>query len=106
MHGSRSRVEILSLALSLLALAPIARAMAQQSVRRSWPPLELRVDAIDVKSVTSGTLHGGGGVNVPLGYYVRFEIDGSVGVTTRDSVEGTSGRIDALARFLFDPFNE
>src|SRR3954471_20410356 len=106
MHGPRSRVEILSLVLSLLALAPFARAAAQQAARRTPPPLELRADAIDVHSTTSGTFHGGAGVNVPLGYYVRLEIVGAGGVTRRDSTDGASGRVDALARFLLDPFNE
>lgn len=106
MHGPRSRVEILSLVFSLLALAPIARAASQQSTRRSLPPLELRADAIDVHSTTSGTLQGGAGVNVPLGYYVRLEIVGAGGVTKRDGGNGTSGRVDALTRFLLDPFNE
>jgi hypothetical protein len=106
MHGLRSRVEILSLVLPLLALAPLARAAAQQSARRSVPPLELRVDAINVRSETSGTFHAGAGMNVPLGYYARFEIDGAGGVTRRDDIDAASGRVDALARFLFDPFNE
>ena len=106
MHGPRSRVEFLSLLFSLLALAPLARAAAQQSARRSLPPLELRADAIDVHSTTSGTLQGGAGVNVPLGYYVRFEVVGAAGVTKRNGNDETSGRVDALARFLLDPFNE
>lgn len=106
MHGPRTRVEILSLVLSLLALAPVARTSAQQMLRRSLPPLELRVDAIDVRSSESGTLQAGAGTNIPMGYYARLEIDGAAGATKRDSVRRTSGRIDALARFLLDPFAE
>jgi hypothetical protein len=106
MHGSRSRVEILCAVCSLLALAPNARASAQQPSRSSFPNFELRVDAIDVRSRQHGTLQGGAGVNVPLGYYVRLEIDGAAGVTERDNVNYTSGRIDAIARFLLDPFGE
>jgi hypothetical protein len=57
-------------------------------------------------SYERGTLQVGAGVNLPLGYYVRFEIDGAGGVSRRDTVDHTSGRVDALARFLLDPFAE
>jgi hypothetical protein len=106
MHGSRSRVEFSCVVLSLLALTPIARASAQQSARSSLPPLELRIDAIDIRSARRGTLHAGAGVNLPLGYYVRLEVDGAAGITRRDSIDRGSGRVDAIARFLLDPFAE
>lgn len=103
MHGPRSRVEMVSL---LLALAPVC-ARAQQTVRDTVaPPIELRVDVIDPRSRTSGTLQGGVGVNLPLGYYVRLELVGAAGVTRRDSINASSGRFDALSRFLLDPFGE
>ncbi|HEY2376867.1 MAG TPA: hypothetical protein VGH98_12890 [Gemmatimonadaceae bacterium] len=106
MHGLRSRVELHWLLISLLALALPSRAGAQQASRPSFPPFELRVDAIDVSSVNSGTLQGGVGANIPLGFYVRLEIDGAGGVTRSDSVNHNSARVDALARFLLDPFND
>lgn len=103
MHGPRSRVEMVSL---LLALAPMC-AGAQQAARASFAlPVEARVDAIDPRSTRSGTLQGGLGVNLPLGYYVRLELVGGAGVTRRDTVNDDSGRVDALGRFLFDPFGE
>jgi hypothetical protein len=103
MHGPRSRVEMVSL---LLALAPVCVG-AQQSVRTSpVPPIELRVDAIDPRSPREGTLQGGVGMNVPLGYYVRVELVGAAGVTRRDTTDWRAGRVDAIARFLLDPFNE
>lgn len=105
MHGSCSRAEILCAVVSLLALTPNTRASAQQAARAS-APLELRVDAIDVRSSARWTVQGGAGVNVPLGYYVRLEIDGAAGVTKRDSIDYRSGRVDAIARFLLDPFGE
>ena len=104
MHGPR--VAIVSVVLSLFALAPTVCASAQTLVRRSPPPIELRVDAIDVRSTDSGTLHLGAGLNLPLGYYVRLEIVGAGGVTRRDSLDHASGRADVLARFLLDPFAE
>ena len=103
MHGPRSRVEMVSL---LLALAPVC-ANAQQSVRTSVaPPIEVRADVIDPRSVHEGTVQGGLGVNLPLGYYVRLELVGGAGVTRRDDVERSSGRVDVLGRFLLDPFGE
>ena len=106
MHALRSRVEHLLLLVSLYALAPPTRALAQQASRSSFPPLELRVDAIDVRSTRFGTYQAGIGTNLPLGYYVRLEIDGAGGITRRDSVDHKSGRVDAIARFLLDPFAE
>ena len=93
-----------ALAVLGLAVAPVAR--AQQSARSVFPPLELRADAIDPRSTTNGTLQAGAGVNMPLGIYVRLEVDGAGGVTRRDAVDHHSGRGDVLARFLLDPFRE
>jgi hypothetical protein len=87
------------------ALAPVSRATAQ-AAHSSSPPLELRVDAIDVRSINTGTLQGGVGANVPLGIYVRLELVGAGGITRLDSVNHNSARVDAIARFLLDPFNE
>jgi hypothetical protein len=87
-------------------MTPATRLCAQELARRSPPPLEFRADAIDVRSIENGTLQGGAGVNLPLGYYVRLEIDGAGGVTRIDDVNANSGRVDALARFLLDPFDE
>jgi hypothetical protein len=101
-----TRVAIVSFLLSLFALAPAACASAQALARRSPPPFEMRLDAIDVRSMESGTLQLGAGVNLPLGYYARLEIDGAGGVTRRDSIDHASGRVDVLARFLLDPFAE
>lgn len=89
-----------------LALTPSARAAAQQTLRRSPLPLELRVDAIDIRSVENGTVHAGLGANLPMGDYARLEMDGAGGVTRIDGVNGNSGRVDVLARFLLDPFAE
>jgi hypothetical protein len=94
------------LVVSLLTLLPGANVAAQQSVRRTLPPLELRVDAIDVRSTERGTLQAGVGANVPLGYYVRLEMIGAGGITRSGDVDDSSGRVDVLARFLLDPFAE
>ena len=92
------------LALLGVVFAPTAR--AQQAARRVFPPLELRVDAIDVRSTKNGTVQAGAGVNIPLGSYARLELDGAGGVTRRDEMDHHSGRGDAIVRFLLDPFAE
>ena len=94
------------LLLSLAALAPACAAAQQRARSSSLPPLEIRVDGIDVRSSRSGTLQAGVGANLPFGYYVRLEIVGAAGVTRRDTVDRNSGRADVLARFLLDPFAE
>ena len=91
---------------AITALTWSGRAGAQQTVRHSALPLELRVDAIDIRSIQNGTLQAGLGANLPLGDYARFELVGAGGVTRIDDVDGKSGRVDALARFLLDPFAE
>ena len=93
-------------ALLCVSVAPATRAMAQQSARQVFPPLELRVDAIDARSIENVTLHAGVGINVPLGSYVRLELDGAGGVTRRADANHHSGRADAITRFLLDPFAE
>jgi len=86
------------------ALAPVAH--AQQAARSVLPPLEVRADAIDPRSTSDATLQAGVGINVPLGLYVRLELDGAGGVTRRAGMDHHSGRGDAIARFLLDPFAE
>ena len=109
MHRSLSRAfpeHAALLALLCLAHTPVARASAQQSARRIFPPLELRADAIDPRSTNSGTLQAGLGINFPLGSYMRLELDGAGGVTRREATTSQSGRADVIARFLLDPFAE
>ena len=64
---------------------------------------EFRLDAI-FASATS--VEGGVGAVIPLGTYVRFGVDAAGGATFRDGSSRASGRIDAIGRFLLDPFRE
>lgn len=89
-----------------IALAVVPCAHAQQSARRVLLPFEVRADAIDPRSTKDGTLQAGVGVNIPLGSYVRLELDGAGGVTRRTEADHHSGRVDAITRFLLDPFAE
>lgn len=87
---------------STLALTATSALRAQGG---GGPPVyaEYRADAI----VGRGTAaQGGGGVSVPLGVYVRLAVDASGGATWRDGVTRASGRVDAIGRFLLDPFRE
>ena len=103
---ARIRRERLAAIFTLLGLALAPVVGAQQSARTVFPPLELRADAIDPRSMKNGTLQAGVGVNIPLGSYVRMELDGAGGVTRRSDADHHSGRGDAIARFLLDPFAE
>ena len=98
------RAERLASLLSLVALvvAP-PRARAQQ---RSTPRPEIRVDAIDIRSRQTGTLHAGAGLGLPLGYYGRLDLVAAGGITRRLQVDNGSGRADVIGRFLVDPFRE
>ena len=88
-------------ALALLLVAPSARAQAPEGP----PSPELRVDAIVANHRTS--VQGGAGIQIPAGYYTRIGIDGAVGADfTNGNQSSLSGRVDAVARFLFDPFRQ
>ena len=87
---------------TLLAGTPV---ISELSAQTGPPPAypELRVDAI----VGRGTaLHAGGGVVLPMGPYVRLGVIGAAGATWRDGSTKASGRLDAVARYLLDPFRE
>ena len=85
-------------------LCAAGRQLAGQAVT---PPTyaEYRLDAI-VGGRTS--VQGGLGVVFPMGTYVRLAIDGAGGATWHDAEGMTrgSGRVDAVGRFLLDPFRE
>ncbi|MBA3341350.1 MAG: hypothetical protein H0T48_05895 [Gemmatimonadaceae bacterium] len=60
---------------------------------------EVRVDAIFARETA---LHAGIGLATPLGTYVRAGVVGAAGVSNGSP----SGRVDAVVRFLLDPFRE
>lgn len=71
----------------------------------SSPPryTEYRADAI----IGRGTaLEGGLGLVVPFGAYVRMGLDGAAGESWRAGAAHLSSRIDAIGRFLLDPYRE
>jgi hypothetical protein len=87
----------------LLALAPLAGAVAQSAIARPVRYMEYRADAI---TGDGETLHGGAGLTVPIGYYVRVGFIGAAGATWRDDATRPSARTDVIARFSLDPFRE
>lgn len=61
--------------------------------------VEARADAI---VAGPPALHGGIGMTIPVGTYLRSGLVGGVGA----SRDGISGRVDAMMRFHLDPFRE
>lgn len=64
---------------------------------------EFRADVIAGRTTTA---QAGLGAVVPLGVYVRLGVDGAAGATWRDGAALASGRVDAIGRFLLDPYRE
>jgi len=90
----------LGLMLAVLLLCA-KTACAQQLVPP--PYAEYRVDAISARGTA---LEAGAGVSVPAGIYVRLGFDGAAGAMWRDDAAHAAGRVDAIARFMLDPFRE
>ena len=86
--------------IALLALAS-APARAQQHV----PVVpELRIDVIGANPTS---VQGAVGVEIPSGTYVRVGVLAGAGATIDgDAAARAAGRLDLLARFLFDPFRQ
>jgi hypothetical protein len=83
-------------AVSAVALAPSAAAQPSLEFRP-----EVRVDAILARR---SALHAGFGASVPLGRSVRLELAGAAGSIVGRGDNGFSGRVDAIGRFVLDPF--
>jgi hypothetical protein len=69
------------------------------------PPVypELRADVIVARGTTA---QAGAGIVIPLGIYVRMSVDAAGGATFENGTSRASGRVDAIGRFLLDPFRE
>jgi len=74
---------------------------AQQAPPR--PYAEYRADAIIARGTAAQV---GAGLILPLGVYVRLGVDAAAGATWRHGETVGGGRVDAIARFLLDPFRE
>jgi hypothetical protein len=81
----------------LLAILAARAAHAQADYQLRVTP-ELRADVIRIND-RSGA-EAGGGVQIPMGYYTRIGVTAAAGAIASNA----SGRLDVVARFLFDPF--
>ena len=99
MRRGRVGFAVLAAIAASAALAP--RANAQLRAPSPYP--EYRADAI-VGSRTAA--QAGVGLVVPMGIYVRLGVDAAAGATWGHETVNPSGRVDAIGRFLFDPFRE
>ena len=92
------RVSSRTLSASLALVLAMARAAHGQSpyVLRVTP--ELRADVIRINDTFGGEF--GAGLQVPMGYYTRVGVTAAAGAVQPN----TTGRLDVVARFLFDPF--
>ena len=67
------------------------------------PYAEYRGDVIVTRATA---VQGGAGIVTALGTYVRLSVDGAAGATWGSGGPRASGRVDAIGRFLLDPFRE
>jgi hypothetical protein len=83
-------------------LSVVARFAAGQAAP---PPTyaEYRLDAIASERTS---VQAGLGAVIPLGTYVRLGFDAAGGPTWHDGSARASGRVDAIGRFLLDPYRE
>ncbi len=98
-HLARRFARVLAVAL-LLNVAAASLARAQEPLR---PYTELRGDVF-LAPTNSALL--GVGEQFPLGYYTRFGLDLTGGVAWEDDASFATARVDAIMRFLLDPFRE
>ena len=83
----------------LHAIGPALFLLGTVDAAAQSPVVEVRVDAIVSKTAA---IHGGVGVMVPTGTYLRSGLVGAIG----SSRDGISGRLDFINRFHLDPFRE
>ncbi|MEO7084636.1 MAG: hypothetical protein ABI442_17920 [Gemmatimonadaceae bacterium] len=89
--------------IAVASLTFVARAASAQGPPQPPAYAEFRADLIVGRGTT---VQGGLGGVIPLGAYVRFSVDGAAGSTWRDGSAHASGRVDAIGRFLLDPYRE
>ena len=91
--------------MAALALIPSLTTVARaQGTLDAGVQPELRIDAI--RASNSTLLEGGGGIEIPAGYYARVGVIGALGTPVTSGGRSVAGRVDVIARFLFDPFRE
>ncbi|MEN9791661.1 MAG: hypothetical protein RLZZ63_1319 [Gemmatimonadota bacterium] len=96
---------ILASSILTMGLAPVSlRAQTGASNRSAaLPQLERR---IEVAPTPAAGIAAGLGVNVRAGYYARVGMHAVAGIARRDDGFVGVQRLEAVSRFLFDPFGE
>ncbi|MGH7719163.1 MAG: hypothetical protein ACREON_10005 [Gemmatimonadaceae bacterium] len=98
--GALSRRTVTRLAALAVSCAAPRVAPAQDLPSRLEP--EVRLDAILARR---SVLHAGVGVSIPVATSVRVTLIGALGAAI-DGGDGTSARVDLLARYLVDPLGQ
>lgn len=80
-----------------LAVSRVAHGQAELTLRVTP---ELRADVVRLNDHFGA--EAGGGVQIPMGYYTRIGVTAAAGAVASNA----SGRLDLVARFLFDPFRQ
>jgi len=98
----RASARLLLLALLVITSAPQRLAAQGASAALRAKP-ELRADVI---FGSEPALEIGGGIQLPLGNYVRVGATGALGTALGAGPRTRTGRADLLARFLLDPYRQ
>lgn len=96
------RLRTIAVAAAFLAMPAMAAAALAQDTAL-LPQWEARADA--VLSPGAGAL-AGLGINVRAGWYARLGLAGYAGAVRRAAAWEAQQRVEATARFVFDPFAE
>ena len=100
--GGIGRVTVvMSLVICVASDRAHAQTLPRQQPQRFQP--EARADFIGARAAAA---HVGVGVSVAPSTYVRLGIIGAAGQAWRNGESSAAGRIDALVRFVVDPFRE
>ena len=98
----RASARLLLPGLLIIMSAP-QRLAAQSAPAALRPQPELRADVI---FGSEPALEVGGGLQLPLGNYVRVGATGALGTALGSGPRTRTGRADMLARFLLDPYRQ
>lgn len=97
-HVARTHYRWLAAVLASVLCAP---SLSAQALERPLPEARLDVITADATAIQAGI-----GLGFPVGVYLRPALIVAAGPATNAGMWRASVRVDALARFLLDPFRE
>ena len=105
MGGAVAQRRFVILAASIIGIVGSVRPAVGQRSTPTSPSVqpEARADFINARAAAA---HLGVGVSVAAGTYVRLGLVAAAGQAWRDGERVGAGRVDALVRFVVDPFRE